>query len=134
MDNADNVIQRLTASKLRHEDEVRRIGCEMGKRWAERSAEFHQLKRLSDARDPVNDWYLDSGQTGLEADKELFYLILSEFGPDAGYGVREAEAEAAEFWDVAIGDGHEHLLTETAFVQGFAEGAMEVYNVVLDQI
>ena len=125
----NEVIDRLRASKSEGENELHNQGKLCGEEWSQSSAEYHELERLCKCR---NDW-------GQDWDK-LFTGHVSGYRcspvlaiADAILATEEGDAHE-EFWKQAIGENWRWLTSNPAFLGGFADGALEVWDQVADQI
>ena len=108
-------MQRLRASRLVNESEQHVKGNAAGTRWARKGAEWAQLERLAGVPDGFfedPDAWEDSafGVSG-----ELF-RILDGDAPE--------RSNMEDFWECVAGEKYPSL----EFVQGFHEGAMDVFG------
>ncbi len=127
-------INRLRASKQECEAADYQCGCELGKRWAKKAAKASELQLLEQLRDeleaqPQYGWddYFESQENAVYGtDEELFFALHPEDDKD--------RQGAKEFWESAVGN----LLQQAAFsgslLKGFAEGALEVWLSVQDEL
>jgi hypothetical protein len=122
----NTVIERLRQSKLKSEDSIMATGRKAGRHWAETRAEAPQLERLERARDPDDDWHFGVAEHGDGPPADRFYYII-EPAMKGEYG------EAASFWECQI-YGTPETHKDPTYVQGFAEGAMEIWEAVKDQL
>lgn len=117
--NMDDVIQRLRASKAKSEDSAYSGGVEHGKGWVDDTAEVDELKRLQALRDRCGrDW-----DDSFSDDRNSAYSTAEWIA----FEIRDADGDrdaASDFWEIAVGDGGEKLASDSAFVKGFAEGAL----------
>jgi hypothetical protein len=104
-----DVIQRLRASKLKSDDSNYKEGLELGRRWAEETAEADDLERLT------------SGEGWNSAD-ELAEFITGD-----------ADDHKAAFWK-SVGDDLDSLLKSRSFLDGFVQGAAGVWCQVRDEV
>ena len=123
--NMQDVIQRLKASKQMTDNDTAKRGFAEGQDWAKQHAEAIQLKQLSEARDRNHDWSFDVGGSAYGPAERFFFII-----DPAADGDRE---QAVDFWQQILGDDAEQL-TESEFVQAFAEGAMNIWAQVEDKL
>lgn len=122
-----STIERLRASKQQLRSEQFMEGERFGREWANRSAEYAQLKRLSKLRDTVEDWdeWFVEDETGVYGVCEL---LVEAIEPPGEFN----RQVAADFWKDALdGEGPEE---DPDFVQGFAEGALAVFDSVEDEL
>jgi hypothetical protein len=105
------VIQRLRNSQKQWELEQSEAGARDGREWAETIAEAIQLRHLAETDDPRGDWY------------RLFSIIEPDSDGDRG--------AACEFWERMSGSP---VTPEDSYVQGFASGALEVWDGVKDEL
>lgn len=118
-----SVIDRLRASAHKQEDADTAAGRKAGREWAKTTAEAAELKRLADARDPVHDWYLFEASSAYGSSGMLYFAITGT--------ADEPDRHAAEsFWEWWSDTNN----PEAGFVQGFGEGALEVWDQVADQL
>ena len=121
----DDVIQRLRASDRRGKDQDYRAGAEAGREWAMQQAEASELRRLAQLRASVHD---EAWVGSLEGDGprpfEASELFVFTINPETD-GDRQI---ARDFW--AGKPGFEDAASVGAFVRGFAEGALEVWEAV----
>src|SRR5262249_12612635 len=127
-----DTIERLRASKRTLDDDRFQDGFAMGQAWAKASAEAGELERLADLRDSSNQdswgWQgnfnlPDSASAYSAAERIAFVILGEEYDGDRD--------EASNFWEQQAGQ-KKHPPDE--FVRGFAEGALEVWDLVKDQI
>lgn len=122
-----DVIQRLRASKLESDSDVEKQGRNDGREWAMHTAKAVELERLDSAKaNRLQDWdYAFDGETwpGM-----VFFRFLraesEEFHHD----------EPRDFWAAASGDDHARLSDDAAYVAAFADGALQVWSEVSDQL
>jgi hypothetical protein len=109
-------------------------GCALGRRWAEQSAEAPELQLLEQLRDelgvqPQYDWdnyFNEQEGSAYGTDENLFFAT----NPDVD-GVRQA---ARDFWEGAVGDSLQQAANRGTFLKGFAEGALEIWLSVKDEL
>jgi hypothetical protein len=132
-----DVVDRLRASKQKTQDRDRVEGGDQGREWAKTTADADELQNLAQAVDRA---YLDGGveamfgliDTGRSrytpAEKFFFWINHGTTGD-----IDELDRQAAyEFWGTVLGD--DNVPNKPAFVVGFAEGAIEVWREVEDQL
>jgi hypothetical protein len=112
--NMETTIERLKASKETSDNAALSEGEKDGRDWAARYAEAIQLQRLEEASDPIHSWGFGRGDSAY-SDAEHFYFIIE---PDDD-GDRSA---AQDFWDSRLDE-----MPDTAYVEGFATGAMGLW-------
>jgi len=119
----DAVIERLRASKIKTTNVERMVGNKMGDLWALNHAEFEQLRNLADS--PLDISEFDAPPNGAFTWSEIVHgYIEGEPRPD--------RAAAGDFWEAHGDDGKSY--PSDAFVQGFVEGAIAVYEQVKDKL
>lgn len=125
----DAAVERLRASKKRSDERELALGREAGAAWATNAAEAVELRRLQFFYDAcrADDWdsFFDSG-TGIDSygvGERLFSVIT------AGEGDRN---DGGRFWESIFGDGRQY--PADAECRGFAEGALEIWDEVKDQL
>ena len=113
----DAIVDRLRETQAEHDQQLALSGHRDGSLWAEDKATTPELRRLQQARDPWgNDWYFGVGSSAYPDAERFFFIIRPEFDGE--------RAIASEFWESVTGDQE---TPETAYVQAFAEGAMETW-------
>jgi hypothetical protein len=126
--NRDDVLARLKASKTRTNKEDRLRGRDKGRAWASDQAEAVELERLDewtggrfDSYASWTDYLMDPG-----GDNDAY-------GPDHDLAVAISLQDGDEFWGSVLGDddSDRHL---NAFLVGFVEGAIEVWDKVKGQL
>jgi hypothetical protein len=124
-----DVVNRLRASLKDHEGKEYTAGHEAGEQWANSTAEASELKRLSKFQAKCGrDWddFFDESMDpncAYSIQERLFFAI----NPDAD-GDRGAASEFAE--TISGNDGD----IGGAWLKGFAEGAIAVWEKVKDQL
>jgi hypothetical protein len=131
VDDIQGAIQRLRASRIEYDESIGAEGFEAGRRWAEQSASFAQLKRLADIADR-------SGNVPISYGWDDFFDEYSSDYPSGSMRLAcEIEGQelnrdiANDFWSSAIGS--ENPPSED-FARAFAKGAhyffVEVVNLL----
>jgi hypothetical protein len=119
-----DVIARLRASKQQHEAVVYKRGVEAGQEWAKRRAEAAELTRLerlhTELRGDLSQAFHDSADSAYGSGELFFFTICPEDDGD-----REA---ASDFWE-----DHEES-NDSEYVRGFADGALNVWSEIKDQL
>ncbi len=108
--NTDQVVERLRASYEEHTSSEEEDGHMSGVDWAAKQAEYAELQWVAEAdgsADCLHSWH----RAGIENSP------LDRFDP-------------VEFWEIVGADGY----PSGAFVKGFVEGAVEVWEKVKDQV
>jgi hypothetical protein len=115
-DVIEKTAARLRASKLEEEGQLKNEGREAGREWAQDDADYRALKTVAEY-----EWTDDPDLYGFT----LCTLILDEEGP--------SHLEVKEFWETLLGDprGRE---PDAAWVDGFIDGAKEVWDEVAEKI
>jgi len=124
----EDVIQRLRASKLEGDSEAKQGGREAGREWATHTAEAGELTRLEryvkDCREV--DPFIMTEDDGYRGAHVFVHVVVPEAKDD-----RDLMRETLEIlFDTAGQD--EPPMDE--FVQGFADGALDVWGEVKDKI
>lgn len=130
----NSVLGRLRASKGKEEGMDYQAGFRSGKQWAEQRAEAFELQRVEDLRDEIDgdprqswDAYFEFNEGDVYGPDEcLFFTIRPEVEKDR----REAEA----FWESEGGDSLQAAKDRGEFVRGFAEGALDLWLSVKDEL
>jgi hypothetical protein len=126
----EDVISRLRASKAKSDEQVSQESQKAGRQWAMRWAEATWLERLVEAREATADW--DWGamfNSELNWPHECAYLMMT--------GTERGEADHSDvraFWETAIGDDYGKYKDDPAYIEGFLEGAMDLWHEVKDRI
>jgi hypothetical protein len=121
-----DVIQRLRASKRRAEDEESQQGYEDGRQWAEDRAEAEQLERLDDlVRGSDWDRFFDGDSAYSWGDHLVWVMDADEHG---------GRYRTKEFWETVAGDNDYKLSSNEAYIRGFADGALSVWDAVKDKL
>jgi len=118
-----DVIERLKVSREKGANAAYKSGFEAGQKWAREKAEAPQLERLERRRDPQHDWYFTEGSSAYGACEHFYFIIEPDQDGDRG--------AARVFWEQV---GLEEESKDETVVQGFAEGAMDVWDEVKDKI
>ena len=129
-----SVVERLRASKRKTESADYQNGYNLGKRWAEQSAEASELQRLVDLQEgletqPQYDWddlFSDQEGSAYGTDEVLFFAM----NPEAD-GDRQA---AKDFWESVAGDSLQKAANRASFLKGLAEGAIALWLSVKDEL
>jgi hypothetical protein len=121
------VIDRLRASMQKHESEQYNEGHAAGQEWAKNKAEAGELILLERWRDSCgpHDWqdcFVTDERSAYSAAEHFVFRIRPECD-----GEREA---VSDFWEQRGREDH----PQDEFVRGFAEGALEVWDDVKDQL
>ncbi len=122
--------ERLRASKRETESAEQADGLDAGRTWATEYAEYKHLCDLAAWWDTTSEHDIDVILTTLESDvfgasHRLVCIILGNESAD--------RHDSEEFWDTAIGEDDNRQCSDV-FVRGFAEGALEVWNSVKDEL
>lgn len=131
MPESKEVIDRLRASRQKTEDAKKSEGEAFGRIWARGKAEADELERLKAYRDSIrpDEW---DDQFGIPANDPRFgiapYVFFVETVTDDDSTGR---AEAARWWGEAM-TGADYK--NSRYVQGFIEGALEVWEAAEPQL
>jgi hypothetical protein len=124
------VVARLKASRERRGDALYRRGHDAGRRWAEARAEFDELERLDRLRDAAgtdwDSWFYTGERDAHGACERLVFRINPENDGD--------RRNAQDFWERFAGDDFAFLAGQRNYVQGFAEGALSVWDAVRHEL
>jgi hypothetical protein len=104
-----SVINRLRASKMEYDETNEAAGMVDGRRWATKSASYGQLKRLARV------------EAQYENDDEAW--LMPKYAIDEDY-------DPKDFWESFAEDAQ----ISAGYVNGFMEGAQEVFLEVEDQL
>jgi hypothetical protein len=128
-----DVIERLRATKLAHEDEMTKAGREAGRIWAREVATYDELRRAAE--------YTDFGvgePIGPYSHQDLlaFHILGIEEDDDRNMKAFGRVPPSEEFWDrvAAEADVSEKQLLNEDFTVGFLEGASGVWDEVANKI
>jgi hypothetical protein len=122
----DNVIERLRASKIQRVNVVQRLGGEAGKDWAKNIAEFDELERIADI--DTSDYFAGQPNAPYGWSDYLAFAILGTSRDDMDASI------SGDFWDSALGDSRDPRLESEKFLEGFIDGAADVYRDVASKI
>ncbi len=120
-----DIISRLRESKLENDMKMREGSRRDGRMWAELDAEHIELEALGAAFSDPENRFEDNDHTAYSAGERFLFTIC----PD-----QDGDREAADcFWESQIPDA-KHLADSAAYVNGFIDGALEVWEEVKDQV
>ena len=127
-------IERLRASKVKSDNEAYQLGHRLGKGWAEQRAEVSELRRLDELYQALeaethycwDEYFEEQGSSAYGTDELLFF----EMHPEADKDRRESQ----EFWESVLGDAIHTAADYVSLVKGFAEGALEYWWSVEDEL
>lgn len=129
-----SVLERLRASKRKGETMDYQAGYNLGKRWAEQSAEASELQHLEELRNelaaqPQHDWddFFDFSEPSVYGPDEGLYFAMH---PEADKDRRAAE----DFWQCVVGNSIRESANTGTFLKGFAEAAIDVWLSVRDEL
>jgi hypothetical protein len=116
MTTEDSVVARLRASKMRQDEVEMAAGRKAGQRWAREWAEYGELERVATYDDHM----------GEDPAVLLACLIFDVPSPGDLY-----QSDVQELWDRLRGRRDE---PPSAWIEGFVEGATEVWGEVAEKI
>jgi len=122
----DSVVERLRASKIQHVNAVERLGREAGRMWASNVAEYDELEHIADI--DTNEWFNGEPMAPYGWCDYLAFAVL---------GTPQSELDGSvsqDFWDSAVGDSHDPRITSEKWLEGFIDGATDVYRNVEGKI
>jgi len=125
-----DVVDRLRASDLEHATDQEKQGRVDGYEWAKHRAQTHELRRLDEYKAEVGTpWprLFDSGNSQYDAGG----LFCSFIYPLIDEDYERAAEQADEFWRA---QGRECSGIEMEYAYGFAEGALDLWYEVKDQL
>jgi hypothetical protein len=128
----DDVVARLRASKQTVQEGRHKEGFEDGQRWAKQSASADELERLERMRDSVRDYEWDWLFSTDDRNFGRFTFFRTIHGADHDYD--RCESDLQEFWLNAAGDDYEALTADGEYLRSFANGALDVWDEVKDQL
>jgi len=117
-----DVIERMKAAQELDAAQNSEIGRQEGRVWAAECASPRKLKRLEADRDPVHDWYIGVGESAYAGGDLIARVLNGTETPEQGAFKDMISPEYSDLEDVP------------EFVQGFAEGCMEIWEEVRDQL
>jgi hypothetical protein len=115
----------LRGLKTNEEDQSYIAGKEAGEAWAKDHAtpvEMRRIEAYKDLMDRENGWGVEDAFTNAD---HLYFAMLPE---DGDRGRQESE----EFWEFV--GATEEQQCDTSFLQGFADGVIEVWDAVKGKI
>jgi hypothetical protein len=123
----DEVIDRLRASKKKHDSEQYQQGHEAGQEWAKEQAEVDELLLLEkwEQSCPPTEWqdcFIAGDRSAYSVAENFVFRIWPDDDGDRG--------AAQNFWEQ---QGREDN-PDGEFVRGFAEGALGIWNQVKDKL
>lgn len=119
----ESVIARLSQSKQDSERKFRAEGNRAGQWWARERAEAIELRRLEEVCGDAGFEGFGAYYSAYSAAEELYFAIQTA---DLRFG-----DEAADFWEGITGSRE---TPDTAYVDGFAAGAVEIWEQVKDKV
>ena len=125
-----DVIERLQASKQKKAEGLQKEGRECGVDWAKHRAEYDELKRASQ----IDTTTLYQGHSD-ELDAGNRYEVAKDILADSEWDSldqREADSAIADLF--GIDDDMLEDVVTTEFIEGFLEGAADVWDEVADKI
>ncbi len=130
VNDMQDVIQRLQASKRRYQEEATQAGYDEGAKWAREQAEYDELRNLFMAPNGTSmifsiDTFFTTGSGDAYCSAERFVFVIR---PELD-GDRQA---ARDFWGAIFGDIAD--LPQDELVIGFASGALDVWGLVQSQL
>ena len=126
----DAAIQRLRASRSVYQETINAAGYQAGRRWAESSASFEQLKRLGEFTDQL-DSEPKSRWEDCFGDHNVSAFTMSEILACYIEGQEPDRDLARDFWRSPLKSVNS---PEPDFFHAFAEGATEIYHAVADKL
>lgn len=127
--NMSDVIQRLRASKQQFDDESYKDGFYVGQGWAKDIAEVRELQNLARVRRSIRDedWTFETDDNSAYGAWEwLYFQIFPEHDRDRD--------EADVFWAGVLEDEDDPRRFDAGFLRGFADGALDIWTQVKNQI
>ena len=121
-------VARLRASKRQHESEVWQQGRGMGRRWAAKSATYAQLMRLSEQSKAFEGNLVArySRSPATTPGGDFVFDIEPDEGGDSAF--------AHVFWEDQLDSETRHLAEDAGFVAAFAQGAVEFFRAIEDEL
>lgn len=127
-------IARLRKSKEESDSREYQLGRRLGKEWAEHRAEVSELRRLDELYQALEaethycweEYFEEQDNSAYGTDELLFF----EMHPEAHKDRRESQT----FWESVLGGAIHTASNYVALVKGFAEGALEYWWSVEDDV
>jgi hypothetical protein len=121
---AEDLIQRLRASRLEAQEEAYRDGYLTGRAWVEVHADAKGLQNLANWKERMSrDWL----QVYHKLDSQSLARVVT--GDD-----KMDREQAVAFWEAAIGEKTTFYLDMTEFAQGFFDGATDFWAELKDRL
>jgi hypothetical protein len=113
--NVKAVIDRMRSQEAKDNKRIHDLGERCGNRWAAERATAAQLRRLEDE---------DNQSAVFDGDGSPFAKFVQLIDPATD------GRDARDFWEREAGDDFEevHMAHEIAFVEGFIDGAMTIWD------
>lgn len=126
--NMSDVIERLRATEEAESSEAQKDGLEHGRDWVERSARVPELRKLrtlmvDKCNGDLADWLSES--SAYSNSERLALAIL---------GLKTDRHGAREFWKEAIGDADYVRIDDVDWLEGFVDGALELWEQLESQL
>jgi hypothetical protein len=116
----------LRISKRKDDDQVASEGRIAGRNWAEARARAVELERLAQVYDAIGGLGVSPSSQSSRSPGEQFFKIICDEDDFTPFG-------ASQFWKLELDDSKARLRAAD-FVEGFAEGAMDVWREVKEQL
>jgi hypothetical protein len=126
----NDVIQRLRASLGRADDQTYKAGEKAGRIWAKGRAEVEELRNLERYRNRCgHEWdslFVEETNCAYSRAELLFFEIHPKENGD--------RSACHHFWQPITDDDETTDIDQSAFLKGFAEGALDVWHEVKDKL
>lgn len=127
-----DVVQRLKGLKIKSEDAAFKDGFQTGQQWAKEKADPDQLAKLDECRstDFLEDFIFKENDGDAFGPNEYLARLLSD-EPEP------TRSSCVAFWEEILGDPAGKDMKKrfnVSWLRGFAEGALQVWDEVKDQI
>lgn len=124
-----DVIARVRASKETADQREQKAGFQTGESWAKSHAEYTQFQALASLYGSTGNewdaWFDDDGESSAYTAAQRLYFIL--FPEDD-----RARHAAKDFWEGVVDDVDGD--PDGAFVRGFAEGVLNVWHTIEEEV
>lgn len=117
-----DVVQRLRAAKIKNSGGKVKAAMPFGREWATEDAEPDQLERLAEYAESECAFDHTGVSSAHSIAEHIAFAILD---------IEKDRQGAREFWQTALGIGD---FPDDKTAEGFARGALEVWEAVRDQV
>lgn len=122
----DDVVQRLKASLIEEEDEMKKAGQKAGREWVKHTASAKELERLMQHWEQFREYVYDG-------DSEFVANQIASVALGVPDSERCSRQQIGEFWE-AVGLRGDPSLGDSDFLYSFVDGALDVWGQVADKL